>query len=725
MDDRKHRVTLRILIATAVAAMTLAAPAAAKELDALEAQLDLAWPRENVEVEGADFWAGQTGPAGPIFSGPQQPVFICTTIQQGFGNPLVDNQAGRGFMVFNTPGVPASGIAGWSENCSMNTVVRYFYRAAGQTGDNFTLLPAGPLPTNIVNTTTSDGLTVPYIVRQEIGTINRFIYSIATLAPFPDARPGQPNMDAWNKKLIYHFDGGVGIGHQQGSLPGRARFHEGLRLGYAVAYSTGTRTSTHYNLVLGGETAVMVKAHFVEKYGQPLYTVGVGASGGGIQQYVYGQNHPGLIDAAVAQYSYPDMLTQSIPVGDCELLEHYFDVTDAANPQWATWTNRMLIEGMAASNSVINTWKPMIGLPGTPGSTECIRGWRGLTPTVFNPEYKDAGYLAFQPLFDAADWDAVNWSHWDEARNVYGVDAYGFGRNTWDNVGVQYGLRALKDGTITKAEFLSLNAKIGGWKHPKDMVVNRFPWNGNPATPYDPWDSTNMTLSPDGGVTPAPRTSGDMEGIRRAYEAGHVFVGRIDMPIIDVRHYLEPELDMHNSRQSFSARQRMIDAKGHADNQAIWSGKVIWTGSPPTPQNRVSYDPTPRAFAVIDVWMANIRANPGLGVAGNKPASAQDLCFDEIGSTIAEGADVWDGILNNNAPGACAARLPPYSSSRIVAGERVAGDTFKCRTIPVAAAMGQRFYGNVRFTREERARLEQIFPTGVCNYSLPAVRWSN
>jgi hypothetical protein len=367
----------------------------------------------------------------------------------------------------------------------------------------------------------------------------------------------------------------------------------------------------------------------------------------------------------------------------------------------------------------------MIGLPGTPGSTECIRGWRGLTPTVFNPEYKDAGYLAFQPLFDAADWDAVNWSHWDEARNVYGVDAYGFGRNTWDNVGVQYGLRALKDGTITKAEFLSLNAKIGGWKHPKDMVVNRFPWNGNPATPYDPWDSTNMTLSPDGGVTPAPRTSGDMEGIRRAYEAGHVFVGRIDMPIIDVRHYLEPELDMHNSRQSFSARQRMIDAKGHADNQAIWSGKVIWTGSPPTPQNRVSYDPTPRAFAVIDVWMANIRANPGLGVAGNKPASAQDLCFDEIGSTIAEGADVWDGILNNNAPGACAARLPPYSSSRIVAGERVAGDTFECRTIPVAAAMGQRFYGNVRFTREERARLEQIFPTGVCNYSLPAVRWSN
>jgi hypothetical protein len=701
MNDTKHQLTLRALIATAVAAIIMVSPVAAKELDALEAQLDLAWPRET----------------GPIFSGPRQPVFICTTIQQGFGNPLVDNQAGRGFMVFNTPGVAASGIAGWSENCSMNTVVRYAYRSNTNTGDSFTALASGwapgdALPANAVNTTTSDGLTVPYVVRQEIGTINRFIYSIATLAPYADAAPGQPNMGAWNKKLIYHFDGGVGIGHQQGSLAGRARFHEGLRLGYAVAYSTGTRTSTHYNLVLGGETALMVKAHFEKLYGRPLYTVGVGASGGGIQQYVYGQNHPGLIDAAVAQYSYPDMLTQTIPVGDCELLEHYFDVTDAANPKWATWTNRTLIEGMAASNTVINPWKPMIGLPGTPGSTECIRGWRGLTPTVFNPKYKDPGFLPLLALFDADDVAAVNWTHWDEARNVYGVDADGFGRNTWDNVGVQYGLKALKDGAITKAEFLKLNATIGGWKKPKDMVVSTFPWTGNPADPYDPWDSTNMTLSADGGITPAPRTEGDMVGIRRAIEAGHVFLGKIDIPIVDMRHYLEPALDMHNSRQSFSARQRLIDARGNADNQAIWIGVL-------------PHDPTPKAFQVVDEWMANIRANPGLGVGRNRPASAQDLCFGAGGATIAAGSDVWDGILNDRAPGACTELFPPFSSSRIMAGERIAGDTFKCLTVPVAAAIGRGFYGDVRFTREERARLEQIFPSGVCDYSLPAVRWSD
>ena len=56
-----------------------------------------------------------------------------------------------------------------------------------------------------------------------------------------------------------------------------------------------------------------------------------------------------IIDAAIPQYSYPDMVTQTIHVGDCELLEHFMDVTDGANPKWSTWTNRTWLEGMASS----------------------------------------------------------------------------------------------------------------------------------------------------------------------------------------------------------------------------------------------------------------------------------------------------------------------------------------------------------------------------------------
>jgi hypothetical protein len=48
---------------------------------------------------------------------------------------------------------------------------------------------------------------------------------------------------------------------------------------YGVMWSSGTRTSTHYNLQVGGETALMVKEHAVEAHGVPDYTVAVGGSG--------------------------------------------------------------------------------------------------------------------------------------------------------------------------------------------------------------------------------------------------------------------------------------------------------------------------------------------------------------------------------------------------------------------------------------------------------------
>jgi hypothetical protein len=110
----------------------------------------------------------------------------------------------------------------------------------------------------MATTTTIDGKTVDFIVRWERGTINRFIYSIAMLAPY-DEDPSKPNRDAWNKRVIYRFDGGVAIGHTQGSLSTSASLYDvGLKRGYAILYSSGTRTGTHYNLQLGGETALIV-----------------------------------------------------------------------------------------------------------------------------------------------------------------------------------------------------------------------------------------------------------------------------------------------------------------------------------------------------------------------------------------------------------------------------------------------------------------------------------
>ena len=137
-----------------------------------------------------------------------------------------------------------------------------------------------------------------------------------------------------------------------------------------------------------------------------------------------------------------------------------------------------------------------------------------------------------------------------------------------------------------------------------------------------------MNLSPDGGVTPAPRRHGSLEAMNAAYESGMRFDGDIDIPVIDWRHYLEEQLDMHHSHQSFATRRRLQIAHGNADNQVIW-----FTDARPA----VAFDQTPEAFAVMDEWMTNIRQHPKRGVAGNKPARAVDRCFTTAGREIAAG----------------------------------------------------------------------------------------
>ncbi len=678
--------------------------------------------------------------SGPIFSGPQQQPFVCTTARPGvLGQPIVDNQDAIGIRVAqedangNYPrdsrGYPtaAATIVGYSKDCAANRRLDYMYRT---TGGAFAPLanPGGPLPADIATTTTLDGQTVPYIVRWERGTNNRFIYSVAMLAPATETDPSDPDDSLWNGRLVFSLQGGVAIGRTQGTTSQSAQLlHDVLRLGYAALNSTALRTNTHYNLQLGGETALMLKEHFVEDHGVPLYTVGVGGSGGAIQQYVYAQNHPGLLDAAIPQYSYSDMVTQTIHVGDCELLEHYFDKTDRFNPKWQNVLNRRAIQGLNASPAPVisgmeaATWNGLYSLysllglnrpqPAQSGSvppplTECRRAWFGLTPLVLNPTFEDIDDL--DKL--AQGTDGVEWTHWGDLVNIYGTDETGFARVPWDNVGVQYGLQALRDGVISPAEFLDLNARVGSWKNSSQMVVEGFPFVGgfSPAS-FDPWSSRNMDLSPDGGVTPAARRSGNLDAIAAAYDVGMRFDGDIDIPVIDWRHYLEHQLDMHHSHQSFATRRRLELARGNADNQVIW-----FTDARPIAP---AFDQTPEAFAVIDEWMLNLLAHPELGVAGNRPPAAVDRCFATNGTEIAAGDHVWDGILDDEPPGACTQLFPLHRTTRIVAGGPIEGGIFKCGLQSVASAIADGVYGSWVPDAVQQARLEAIFPSGVCDWS--------
>jgi len=218
----------------------------------------------------------------------------------------------------------------------------------------------------------------------------------------------------------------------------------------------------------------------------------------------------------------------------------------------------------------------------------------------------------------------------------------------------------------------------------------------------------NQTFDPANPFAIAPRTEADPGAIDAAFSSGLVNRGDVQIPMIDWRNYLERELDMHNSHQSFATRQRLLDFDGDASNQVIWFTDVELGGP--------RFDQTPMAFEVIDEWMRNIEANPGAGVAGNKPPRAVDSCFDSDGELMYAGGDAWSGILDDDAPGPCTQDFPTYTTSRIVAGAPITGDVFKCDLQSVADAVGAGRYGDVTFDAGQLAQLGAIFPTGVCDY---------
>lgn len=655
--------------------------------------------------------------SGPMFSGPQQYPFVCTVSTELGKQPLVDTDGEMGFPVMDD-----GNQVGLSKDCSIDSYVEFKYYT---TGGTYKPLPTdGSRPDDMAKTTLTDEREVDFIVRQERGTINRFIYSFATLANLGDTAD-TASTDKWNGRLLYHFEGGVAVGHSQGRISDRSLEPRALGQGHAVLYSTGNRTNAHYNLQVAGETALMVKEHFIKRFGTPDYTVAIGGSGGGIQQYVFAQNHPGLLDAGVPQYSYPDMVTQIIHIGDCELLEHYMDVTDGNNPKWHNTKNRSWLVGLNAEDDYLDPLaaaKTMLGFGTAPGSTECFPAWRGLTPLVMNPHYGEArNQELMQP---AGIMNTVEWSHFDDLRNIYGTRANGKLRPMFDNVGVQYGLGAFIDGNITVDEFIHLNEKVGGWKEPHEMIQEGFPFLGTEAgvmadpSTFDPWSMRNMNLNRSTG--PAPRSTGDIEAFNAAYSSGMVYDGQLDIPVIDWRHYLEEVLDMHNSHQSFSGRQRIRNKMGHSDNQVIWftDGRpTTVSGGRPRPSK--DFDQTWMALEVLHDWVMNIKANPDRTIAENKPALAVDSCFDHEGNLLDKGDDVWSGIIDERALGSCAAQFPTYTTSRMEAGGPIEGSIFKCALKPLSVAATDGTYGSWSPDTNQMARLEAIFPEGVCDYEKP------
>ncbi|MGH7555323.1 MAG: DUF6351 family protein, partial [Longimicrobiales bacterium] len=364
---------------------------------------------------------------GPVISGPHETPFICETGQF---------QLVSGALL----GPPLD------ENCSVQRRVDYAYRA--KDGELKALLDQASYPSDLTRTTTSLGVDAPYIVRIETGTANRAIYEIAILHdPIAEPEPTAWSPPAaWNRRVIYTLGGGCPGGwFHQGSRTGGVRQHEHLQQGYAMASATLNVFGNNCNDLLAAETAMMVKERFVEAFGPPLFTIGTGCSGGSYQGYQIADNFPGIFDGIIVGCSYPDVQFATTPWNsDGRLLLNYF--TKLAKISWSKE------QQLAVTGFVNLDIMELIGRPG--GHAQRVRvGER--CPDVL-PET-----LRYHPVTNRGGARCEVFEH---HINVYGRNPEtGFVRRPLDNVGVQYGLESLNDGVITKAQFIDLNEKIGGY----------------------------------------------------------------------------------------------------------------------------------------------------------------------------------------------------------------------------------------------------------------------
>ncbi|WP_439378689.1 DUF6351 family protein [Amycolatopsis lexingtonensis] len=564
---------------------------------------------------------------GPVFSGAQQHPFYCET--QAFGLPAAQQPL-----------------------CSAPTQVSYQYRTTA--GAFAPLADPASRPADLA-TATVDGQAVPYVVRVERGTIDRAVYELAALYT------GEPSPTApeagWNGKLVYTFGGGCNAGYHQGSSTGGVVNDLFLARGFAVASSSLNVLDNNCSPIISAEAAMMVKEHFAETYGPVAHTIGWGGSGGAIQQYDIAENYPGIVDGIIPGVSFPDPLSVGGPVSDCRLLDRYFAGPGAS----FTPAQKQAVAGFASYDSCVSWDLTFASRATATGSCNAAIPVAARWDPVTNP-------------------GGVKCNSNEQLVNQLGRDPRtGFVRSPLDTTGVQYGLVALKAGTITAAQFADLNAGIGGLDHT--------------------------------GAPVAQRTAADPKALNAAYAddiVNSASQGLRETPIIDQRTDLDfagPGNDIHTTEWSYVLRQRLLRANGTAGNQVIIENHA--TAAEAAAASGYELDAMDRWLTAIDADGSHRSRRQK--VLANRPADLGDGCYVSASARITE-------KLTYPASGQCGALYPVAANTRMVAGEGLALDVLKCRLKPVDF----RDYP-VTFTPADQQRLRAAFPGGVCDYSRPGV----
>ncbi len=569
--------------------------------------------------------------SGPVFSGPQLEPWGCQP-------SAVDKQ------------------------CDQPPTFQYLYMSTNPSKQGFQPYnPASP-PSDVAQTTTDQGVKVPFIVRVETGYQDRDQYQISVLF-----QPGKPwttfsPQAQFNHKLLITHGFSCGVDYQTGTAPtttGDPAAQVALGRGFMTMSTALDHTGHNCNLPLEAESLVMAKEHIIKSYGLLRYTIGTGCSGGSLAQQWIANAYPGVYQGILPTCSFPDAYSTATQFLDYHLLLLYFNHPT----KWGTgvsWASAQMNDVMGGPDGVTNAAVSdgaqfHVAVPTDPcaGTTSADR---------YNPITNPGG---------------VRCTIGDAAINVFGPEprrlwnpieqkvGRGFVRMPVDNVGVEYGLGALKARQITPAEFVDLNAKIGGLDIDTNPTPNRI----------------------DSGSSPA---------LGRAYRSGMIneATNLNRTAIIDCRGP-NPGL-FHDAYRAFAVRARLDRAHGTHANQLIWEGPVRFTADVNCEVN---------SFIAMDRWLTRVEKDHSdrslpKKVIHDRPADLTDECWDGSGHKLSNTL-CPPGVVNVEG------------TPRTVAGDDITTDTNKCRLGPLRRSS---FHG-ITFTDTEWATLKATYPQGVCDFS--------
>jgi hypothetical protein len=538
---------------------------------------------------------------GPVFSGPQIRPWSC---RAGAVNAL----------------------------CDRPTSISWSYMPKGASAFK-PYDPAAPA-SDVATVVTSEGVTVPYIVRVESFSQNRSGVSVASLFdPKASWTPWAPQKQ-WNRGVFVLQGAGCGTGFSD-QAAGSPLDDRALRRGFIVVTAALLHNTINCNHVVQAETAMMAKEHVAETYGPIDFTFAMGSSGGAISQIADQNAYPGLYDGLILNHLFVDSDASRMAAYDCKVVYDYW-----AQPGSLPYTDaqKQAVVGMISGcNSHTSTTRYEVYNPAV--GTNCTAPVEVRFDPVRNPK-------------------GVRCTLQDYQVNQVGRRADGFAHGRIDNEGVQYGLKALRSGTITPAQFVEMNTAIKGHD------INFAPI--------------------------ATRTRADRAGLKALYATGinNTTSNLAETPIIETRVLAT---DFHQVFHAAMTRARLVRAQGHHDNYVVW-------------RSMTASDPSfPQAFDVMVQWIKAIRADAraiprARKVAENRPPMARDRC------TLGDGKD---------QPFSACPRPPELT--RVLAGAPDTNDIGKCQLKPLSGAD----YGKISFTSEQWAALQKAFPTGVCDYAKP------